>query len=313
MTATGRRLLRSLRRPLRLLAVVDVVLVVAAVAAVLVWPAPSQAQEPVAFTIHQVDEASFTAGTRTEPFFVLLIGNDGREGLDGIRGDALHVVGVNPAAGSATILNIPRDTYVPIPGLGSDKINDAYKQGGFAKQVETVSAFTGITFSFVVETNFDGFQALVDEMGGFHIEIPERIFDRNSGADFQPGRVHMMGPGALAHARNRNLPGGDIARTTNQGWILIAALQRAQEVASSPVDTVRLLALMARYTHYEDVGLRELYALVRLGLSIDAGNVRNVTMPSRIGKVGKADVVFAGAGSAELFADFRDDAILQNH
>lgn len=297
---------------IRSLVLVDLLLAVAAVAALLVWPAPSQAQEP-AFTIHRVDETSFTSQARTEPFFVLLIGNDGREGLDGIRGDALHVVGVNPAAGSATILNIPRDTYVPIPGLGNDKINDAYRQGGFAKQVETVAAFTGISFAFVVETNFDGFQALVDEMGGFHIQIPERVFDRNSGADFQPGRVHMMGPGALAHARNRNIPNGDIARTTNQGWILIAALERAREVASSPVDAVRLLGLLARYTHYEGVGLRDLYALVDQGLDIDPANVRNVTMPARIGKVGKADVVFAGDGAAALLDDFRDDAVLQNH
>ena len=126
-----------------MLAVVDLVLVVVAVAVLLVWPSPSQAQTPPAFTIHKVDDAAFTSPSRTEPFFVLLIGNDGRAGLDGIRGDALHIIGVNPAAGTATILNIPRDTYVDIPGFGNNKINDAYKQGGFAKQVETVSAFTG--------------------------------------------------------------------------------------------------------------------------------------------------------------------------
>lgn len=287
-------------------------LVGAVVVGWLAWPVPSGAQQP-AFTIQAVHDASFTAGAPTEPFFVLLIGNDGRPGLEGVRADALHVVAVNPAAGTATILNIPRDTYVPIPGLGSEKINDAYRQGGFAKQVETVSAFTGIAFSFVVEANFDGFQALVDEMGGFHLEIPERVFDANSGADFQPGRVHMMGPGALAHARNRNIPSGDIARTTNQGWILIAGLERAREVASSPVDVVRLLGLMARHTRVDGVGLRELYALVHLGLAIDPATVRNVTMPARIGKVGRADVVFAGPGAPALFADLRDDALLQGH
>ena len=301
------------RRVRRLLVAVDLVLIVAAVAALLLWaPQPSAAQ--AAITIHKVDDATFAPpSSRTEPFFILLIGNDGRAGLDGIRGDGLHLVGINPAAGSATILNIPRDTYVPIPGLGSDKINDAYKQGGFAKQVETVTAFTGVTPSFVVETNFDGFIAMVDEMGGLHVEVPYRMFDRASGADFQAGRVHMMGPGALSFARNRHIPNGDISRTTNQGWLLIGALERAREVATSPFEVIRMLGILARHTHYEGVSLRELHSLLRLGLSIDPANVRNVTMPSAIGKVGKADVVFAAAGAQEVFADFRDDAILQNH
>ena len=301
-------------RPRRLhyLVAIDVLLVVAAIATLLVWtPQPSSAQ--AAFTIHKVDDASFTPQTRTEPFFVLLIGNDGRAGLDGIRGDGLHVIGVNPAAGAATIINIPRDTWVPIPGFGEGKINDAYKRAGFAKQVETVAAFTGVTPSFVVETNFDGFMALVDEMGGIHLDVPYRMFDRNSGADFQPGRNHMMGPGALSFARNRNIPNGDIARTTNQGWLLVAGLARAREVATSPLETIRLMGMLARHTHYDGVSLRELYSLISLGVSIDPANVRNVTVPSRVGKVGPADVVFAAAGSQELLADFRDDAVLQSH
>jgi polyisoprenyl-teichoic acid--peptidoglycan teichoic acid transferase len=296
----------------RLLLAVDLVLVVAALATLLVWTSPpSEAQ--ATFTIHKLDTATFTPQTRTEPFFVLLIGNDGRAGLDGIRGDGLHVLGINPAARSATILNIPRDTYVPIPGLGSAKINDAYKQAGFAKQVETVSAFTGITFSFVVETNFDGFINLVDEMGGLHVEVPYRMFDRNSGADFAQGRVHMMGPGALAFARNRNIPNGDISRTHHQGLLLLGALERAREVAQSPVSKLRLLGMMARHTRVDGIGYRDLYPLLDLGLSLDPANVRNVTMPSAIGKVGAADVVFPGAGATSLFGDLGDDAILQNH
>lgn len=296
----------------RLLLAVDLVLVLAALVTLLVWTSPpSKAQ--ATFTIHKLDTATFTPRTRTEPFFVLLIGNDGRAGLEGIRGDGLHVLGINPAEGRATILNIPRDTYVPIPGLGSAKINDAYKQAGFAKQVETVSAFTGITFSFVVETNFDGFINLVDEMGGLHVEVPYRMFDRNSGADFPQGRVHMMGGGALSFARNRNIPNGDISRTHHQGLLLLGALERAREVAQSPVAKLRLLGMMARHTRVDGIGYRDLYPLLDLGLSLDPANVRNVTMPSAIGKVGAADVVFPSAGATSLFGDLGDDAVLQNH
>jgi LCP family protein required for cell wall assembly len=197
--------------------------------------------------------------------------------------------------------------------MGEGKINDAYKRGGFAKQVETVTAFTGVTPSFVVEINFDGFVSLIDEMGGLHVDVPYRMFDRNSGADFQAGRTHMLGQGALSFARNRHIPDGDIARTTNQGWLLIGGLERAREVNTSPLETVRLMGMMARHTHYDGVSLRELYNLINQATTIDPANVRNVTAPSRIGKVGPADVVFSAPGAQELFADFRDDAVLQSH
>ncbi len=60
-----------------------------------------------------------------EPVFVLVMGSDARPGETRSRGDALHVIGINPAEGKATILNIPRDTWTNIPGRGADKINAA--------------------------------------------------------------------------------------------------------------------------------------------------------------------------------------------
>ena len=289
-------------------------IVLVVVAAVLAWPAlaSSQAGEH-AITVHKVDNGSFVALQPSQPFFLLLIGNDGRAGLEGIRGDAIHLVGVNPANHSATILNIPRDTWVNIPGHGNEKITRSMEFGGLQLQVQTIAALTGVTFSFAVTTDFEGFQRLVDDMGGLEVNVAERMFDRASGADFHPGRTYMAGPAALAFSRNRHLNGGDIARTTNQGWLLIAALERARQVSHSPFDTMRLLGLMSRHTRFEGVGLRDLFGLVSFGLSIDPANVRNVTMPATTGQVGKASVVFAAPGHQELFADFRDDAILQSH
>lgn len=287
-----------------------------ALATLALWPTLSAAQptptEP-AFTIHKVDDAGFVARTPTDPFFVLLIGNDGRPGLEGTRGDAIHLVGINPANHSAVILNIPRDTWVPIAGHGNEKITRSMEFGGLQLEVQTVAALTGVNVSFVVTTGFEGFRALVNEMGGLHVNVPFDMFDRNSGADFHAGRTHMLGDGALSYARNRHIPNGDIARTQHQADLLIGALERAREVSHSPIDTFRLLGLIARHTQFEGVGLRDLFTFVSLGLSIDPTNIRNVTMPATIGKVGKADVVFAGPGSAELFADVRDDALLQSH
>lgn len=291
-----------------------VAIAVALIASLVAWPKVAPAQE-AAFTIHKVDEASFVAREPGAPFFILMIGNDGRPGLEGVRGDAIHIVGINPAAHTTTILNIPRDTWVGIPGFGSEKITRSMEFGGLPLQIQTVAGLTGVNFSFAVTVGFDDFRALINEMGGLYVNVPYPMFDRNSGADFPQGRVQMFGDGALSFARNRHIPNGDIARTEHQGLIMIAAIERAREVAAngSPFEKLRYAGMMARHVQLEGVSVRDLYTLISYGLGIDPASVRNVTMPAAIGKVGKADVVFAAGGSAELFADFRDDAILQSH
>src|SRR5688572_26211942 len=70
-----------------------------------------------AMAIVKVEETRFLP-TPGKPVFVLVMGQDARPGQSQSRGDALHVIGINPAAGKATILNIPRDTWVNIPGRG---------------------------------------------------------------------------------------------------------------------------------------------------------------------------------------------------
>lgn len=296
----------------RVLLAIDLLLVALAVGVGLTWDSRTAADEP-AIVIHKVENASFVARQPQQPVFLLLIGNDARPGLEGVRGDAIHLVGINPAMHSATILNIPRDTWVPIAGHGDEKITRSMEFGGFQLEVQTVAALTGVPFSFAVTSGFEGFKTLVNEAGGVNVTVADRMYDTFSGADFSPGRTHMLGDGALSYARNRHIPNGDIQRTENQGWMLVAALERAREMSHNPFDTMHLLGLIARNTQVDGASYRDLFSLVSLGLSIDPANVRNVTMPSRIGKVGPADVVFVGPGAAELFADFRDDAILQSH
>jgi len=76
---------------------------------------------------------------------------------------------------------------------------------------------------------------------------------------------------------------------------------------------VKWLATLARHTCLDGVSLGELYRLGRGALSIDPANVRNVTMPGTVGSAANQSVVFVGPGAPALFADFRDDAILQQN
>jgi polyisoprenyl-teichoic acid--peptidoglycan teichoic acid transferase len=296
----------------RQLLVIALVLNLIGVTTALVHPASGQVDGTAPVTISKVQEARFE-GNRGEPFFALLVGNDGRPGLDGQRGDALHVLAVNPSTSSATILNIPRDTWVDVPGHGGEKITMAYWYGGPQLQAETVRGFTGIPISFVITTSFDGFTRMVDEMGGMDFDVPFPMNDFNSGARFEAGPQRLDGAAALAFARNRNIPDGDLRRTEHQGRLLISALSKVQNEAATPSATLRCLGILARNTHLEGVGLTDLYRLARLAMSIDPTQVRNVTLPAREGKVGPQYVVFANPSAGPLLADLRDDGVLQAH
>ncbi len=246
-----------------------------------------------------------------KPVFVLVMGDDARPGETQSRGDALHLIGINPEAGQATILNIPRDTWTNIPGRGMDKINAAHYYGGPALQARAVGALVGVDIPIVLSTGFVGLVAMVDELGGVDVDVPVPMNDPKSGAMFAAGRVSMDGGSALAFSRNRSLAGGDFTRTQNQGILILAGLSKLRASTPSAANTLQWMAVLSRHTRYDGVGLGELYRLGRLALSIDPAKVRNVTMPGTTGSAANQSVVFAGGSAPGLFADFRDDAILQ--
>lgn len=245
------------------------------------------------------------------PVFLLVIGSDERAGVGGARGDALHLIGVNPGAGQATILNIPRDTAAAIPGYRTDRINAANALGGPRLSARTVGALVGVDVAYAIETNFDGFIGMVDELGGLVVDVPERMYDRYSGAHFDPGPQRLDGHGALAYARNRHqFPTGDLRRTENQGYLILSALAQLRAEHSGPLRTLALLGTLARHTRLEGVGVGDLYTLARLGLSIDPAQVRNVVVPVASAGGGR---LAPTAAARSLFADFADDAVLQTH
>ncbi len=246
-----------------------------------------------------------------KPVFVLVIGQDARPGDTQSRGDALHLIGLNPAAGKATILNIPRDTWTDIPGRGLDKINAGHYYGGPALQARAVSALVGVDIPIVLTTGFQGLADMVDDLGGINVDVPVPMNDPKSGAVFPAGTVRMDGGAALAFSRNRSLKGGDFTRTQDQGILILAGLSKLRDSAPNATNAIKWMEVLTRHTRYEGIGLGDLYRLGRLALSIDPANVRNVTMPGTTGSAANQSVVFVGAGAPAMFADFRDDAILQ--
>lgn len=267
---------------------------------------PNPASGTTWFQVQKVGEAHFS-GAPDQPFFFLALGNDGRADTDPGLGDAIHVIGVNPAAGQATIINVPRDTQAP----AGQKINSYHSLHGLPGIVDQLNQMMGVRISYAITTNFPGFIGMIDEVGGIDVNVPRALHDTFSGAFFEPGPQHLTGDQALRLSRDRHdYSEGDIARTGNQALVIISALATLRAQNPGAVGTARLVAILGRHIRMLNVDLTELFRLGRLALSIDPANVRNVTIPVGSGSGTNLTVT---AAAQSLFADFRDDAMLQNH
>jgi len=246
--------------------------------------------------------ADRTGGGPTSPFFILLVGNDSRPGVGGARGDALHVLGVNPAKHQATLLDIPRDTC-----WNGDKINAGNTHGPRA-QANDVAGLVGVPISYVIDVDFAGFLGLVDGVGGVDVHVPTRMNDGYSGAVFNPGFQHLTGTQALAFSRDRHdFPTSDITRTHNQGILILDAMRQLRAKMQSATGEFKLLALLGRHAQLDGIGLKDLYRLGRLAFSLNPDQIQNITMPYTGG-----GCLGLGASAQGLFADFRDDGVVES-
>ena len=173
----------------------------------------------------------------------LLVGSDSRQGLTpeqqaelGTGGDIgnghtdtillVHV----PALWSdtrATMVSIPRDSYVEIPDYGTNKINAAFALGGAPLLAQTVEQATGVRLDHYAEVEFDGFATLVDAVGGVTMCPPEPISDPLANIDLPAGCQKLDGRNALGYVRTRATPRADLDRMVNQRQFMSTLMHRA--------------------------------------------------------------------------------------
>jgi len=151
------------------------------------------------------------------PTTILVLGSDRRPRNSkepgaraaGERSDTIMLLRVG--GGAAAKMSIPRDTVVPIPGHGLDKINAAYAYGGAALSIRTVSNWTGLTIDHLIEIDLENFPQFIDALGGITITTPCVISDINGGKRnggyslrLKRGENDLDGKAALAYARTRH-------------------------------------------------------------------------------------------------------------
>jgi LCP family protein required for cell wall assembly len=297
-----------------------------AVAALTLWaagsavgslgPLPTASAQTVALLIGKA-HAGYTprlGGNR--PIFILTLGSDARPGTPVEKGlsDSIHIVAINPTKGRVTVLGIPRDSYVSIPGHGSDKINAAMPLGGPNLTIQTVEQLTGIRLDYYVLTSFVGVEQAVDGIGGLTLDVPFPMHDSASRADFNAGVQHLNGHDVLAFARDRHsLSSGDFGRSEDQGRVMIAALaQLRKEFVKDPG---RLLTYVGAGMQnvQTSMTLDEVMNFAFTALSINPKHVTNIVVPGHTGMVGTKSVVYIDSTAHQIYADLSKDGILSKH
>jgi LCP family protein required for cell wall assembly len=243
-----------------------------------------------------------------DPIFILILGSDSRPGTPLEEGlcDSIHILGINPDAKRATLVGIPRDSYVPIASGGTNKINVALPQGGPEGMIATVEDLTGITFDYYVLNGFEGMRRIFDALGGLRIDIPYS-FQGHEFTSFTEGRTTLNGAEALEYSRTRkSLSHGDFDRSMNQGRILLATFsQFRSEFRKDPAALFRWIAVGVRNVS-TDIPLQELFSLAFTSWEIKPGRLTNLVAVGSIGSAGGASVVNLPSPNA-VFQDIAAD------
>lgn len=199
-------------------------------------------------------DALVSTDTPEDPFYVLLLGTDRSEARENsnelqgsYRSDSMMLARLDPRGGKATIVSIPRDSYVQLGSHGKGKINAAHAYGGPTLAVEVVSKVTGVPISHYAEIDFDGFADIVDTLGGIEVDVPIEINDPQAGGHLSAGRQTLNGEQALILCRSRHsyddYGDGDSYRSANQRLVLSAIAKKF--LASDPLtmaNTVQALS-----------------------------------------------------------------------
>ena len=244
--------------------------------------------------------------------FVLAIGGDARPGGDPRRsnGDSIHLLAVDPRTGAGTVLGFPRDSWVEVPGKGTRKINSALALGGPQLMAETVRRLTGLPVNYYVVTAFDGFQKLVDDLGGVNVHVDRKMNDHFSGARFDAGWQNMNGAEALAYSRNRHdTENGDFTRSQHQGNVILSSLAKMRAEVGDDAGLQRWIGVLLRHADL-DSPPGQLLPLAALARSLDPARIRNVVVPGRVGTAAGQSVVFLTDEARKIFNDLRPDAVI---
>ncbi len=260
--------------------------------------------------VFAMDRVTAVGPSTDRPLAILLLGSDGgpprADNPFTARADGFQLLFVSAERDRATFVSIPRDSWVPVAGIGDTRINACLNRGP-ENCVTTVENVFGIEIDAYFATSMWGFADAVNEFVGCDIGDPEASRGCTRGleldVDFtcrqgcggfpidERGVQKLSGYEALTVARNRsNRSGGDFSRSASQAELLAVAHATMQQDGSIArmMDSLRILRRHA----VTDLTLPQLTRLGIDAMRLDPDNVERILVPARTGRVGAASVVF---------------------
>ncbi|MBI2263169.1 LCP family protein [Candidatus Berkelbacteria bacterium] len=223
---------------------------------------------------------------------ILLLGVGGAKHPGGSLADTIQLVSVNTAKNQAAIVSIPRDLGVTISGVGFNKINYAHaygeqnpKQtsGGGALMKKTVSQILDLPIHYYARLDFNGFEKLVDALGGVTVNVEKPLndsfFPAPNMVDYEPfslkaGIQKLNGKTALKYARSRETT-SDFDRSRRQQQVLKAMAERATSlgILANPAKIVGIVKIIGEHFR-TDLTVTELEKLIKVVKKIDRDGLK---------------------------------------
>ncbi|MDA8195955.1 MAG: LCP family protein [Actinomycetota bacterium] len=289
-------------------------------------------------SIKKVSVAHLDAQITDQPINILLVGNNSRSILNGkqasafgtgaqvggARSDVTMIAHLDPKTKTVTLVSIPRDLFLPIPGSTKSNRVDAALNQGPGQLVATIEQDLGIPIQHYAELNFDSFQSLVNALGGLYMYFPYYVKDAQTGLNItQKGCIYLNGTQALALVRSRELyysadgvnytPDGlgDLSRIRrDHEFLKVLASQVKQKGISNPLKLNSILSSIFPYLSVDSsFTFNQVFSIASTFRSITPSNVGSVTLPIAFAN----NYTYAGAnyGDVVFAAQPQDMTIIQ--
>jgi LCP family protein required for cell wall assembly len=229
--------------------------------------------------------------TTTDPFTVLLLGSDDDAKFppDRVNTQSMILIRVDPTSKKATMLSIPRDLWVPIPGQGMGKISTAYQTGGADGAIAAVETNFKIHVDDYVWIGLEGLVRLIDHLGGVDMLVTNPVMDDFYPSDINtnypwgyyrvavlPGAAHFDGIHALQYVRSRHGDlRGDFARSERQQQLLMAIKARAHHLNAADLPG---LASAMQGEIKTSIGLARMRLLFSMAGDFTSPNIHRVVL-----------------------------------
>ncbi len=257
--------------------------------------------------INKVGVSSLAQTSASQPFNILLVGDNTRKGLNpaqakyfgsaaqvgGGRSDVTMIAHFNPANSTVSLVSIPRDLFVPIPNsTNANRVDDALNVSP-EQLVKTIENDLGIPIQRYVELNFDSFQNVVNALGGVKMYFPMPVKDAYSGLNVKtPGCKLLNGFQALELVRARHLyyyhngvwtedPLGDLSRIRrDHEFLKVLAAQVQAQGLSNPLELNSLIGGVTKYLTVDSgFTLSDMISIAQQFRHVSLSKVPTVTLP----------------------------------